>query len=102
MKTIALIPDFEVDLGGRLVPFTARALIKQVLDAPPSDGFTPSVMRERARIDAVLDGLPEDATELELEDADAKTLLKCVQSMRFGFRHKGLLDFCDAIEEGAK
>jgi hypothetical protein len=102
MKTINLIPDFELDLGGRKVPMTAKALVSQCLDSAPEGGFTVSTMRERQRVADVVDELEDGAGVLELEDQDAQTLLKCVQSMKWAIRHKSFIDFEDAIVEAVK
>lgn len=98
MKSIPLIPDFELDLGGRKVPMTAKALINQCLDNTPEGGFTVSVMRERQRVADAVDALEDEAEVLDLEDQDAQALLSCVRSMKWAIRHKGFIDFVDAVE----
>lgn len=80
-----------------------RKLVLQVIDAPPLDvqgqpmGFTPDLMRKRIRLSTVLEKLPEDATELELEDADTTELVTALSHVRWNRVSQWMLDFSDAV-----
>ena len=102
MKTIKLIPEFAIQAGPNIIKLDGKKLIAQCLDNPPQGGFTLSVMRERNRISEALDALPEDASELELEDADAVVLNKCVEEMKWGIRNKNIVLFAEEVAAGAK
>lgn len=73
-----------------------RDLIKMCLDNPPQGGFAMKDMKDRYRIEKLLEG---GGVTLELEDADAVNLKALVTSMRWGARHVDILTFCDAIED---
>jgi len=71
-------------------------LIKQSLNVVPEGGFTREDFKTRDRIEAYLgDGSNK---EIKMEDADAISLKKIVQSIKWTFRHEDLSDFLDQID----
>jgi hypothetical protein len=66
-------------------------LIRIALNSPPPGGFTPTVMRQRARIDDILDkSKPGDV--LKLEDADVETVKSALQGCQWLIRSKDLIE----------
>ena len=80
--------------GEKNVPHTTATLLRYCLDFPPQGGFTPSILKERARIDAKLDGVAVGAT-IDLEDADFATARKCAEDARWSVRHPDISKFLD-------
>lgn len=70
---------------------TFANLIVAALDVPPQGGFTPSVMRSRARVDAVL-SVAKAGDMVELEDADFETAKQAVASCPWQIRSPDLLE----------
>lgn len=66
-------------------------LIKSALDVPPQCGFTPSVMRARARVDEAL-SKSEPGGLIKLEDADFETAKQAVGSCPWQIRSSDLLE----------
>ena len=71
---------------------TTISMLRYCLDFPPQGGFTPSILRERARIDDVL-AKTEPGTEIQLEDADFAVARKCVEDARWNIRHPDITGF---------
>ncbi len=74
---------------------TYGKLIEACLDHPPDKGFSRKDLKERDRIEQAVQC---SNGELELEDADADILKRLVRVMRWGKRHRSILDFCDDVE----
>lgn len=80
---------------------TFADLISDALDFPPPEGFKPSTMRARARVDAALKketpciGAPDDPREypgiIEFEDADWQTAKEAVAAASWRIRSPDLL-----------
>ena len=88
------------------IPFRDRKMtfadiIRQCLDHAPANGFSFADIRERSRIEKVLDDMGDDG-DIMLEDADATNLKKIVDLMKWGIRHDDIIAFADAIEELVK
>ena len=92
MKRLEL-HDTVVSVGEETIG-TAE-LIKACLNNVPQGGLTPTDMRERLRI---LDQLDGANGVLDLEDADAVVLQRCVGQMRWTVVDRGIVEFCDAID----
>ena len=89
------IPQVQFTLkrdGADATGHTTVSMLKYCLDFPPQGGFTPSILRERARIDAACDSI-EVGGMLKLEDADFAVARKCVEEARWSLRHPDLLKF---------
>ena len=79
-------------------------LFKLCLYNVPKGGFDYAEMKKRSTLEGKLTELSsdkelEDSLEIDLEDADAKDLKKCVQEFRWGAMNKELLGFLDAVNE---
>lgn len=72
-------------------PASFSDLIRAALDAPPPGGFTPSIMRARARVDEAMSKV-EPGGLIELEDADFETAKNAVGSCPWQIRHADLLE----------
>lgn len=72
-----------------------RDLIEVVLDQIPNGGFTPKDIRDRNRIQKVIDNSRGDelAETLVFEDEDFKNLSALANTSRWGSRNADLLDF---------
>lgn len=70
-------------------------LIRAVLQAKPSDGFSPEETKARLRVLDVLDGCENHC--LALEDADAIKLQMCVKQMRWRILDRALDRFADDV-----
>ena len=89
------IPQVQFTIkGDSSIPHTTATLVRYCLDFPPQGGFTPSILKERARIDARLDGVAVGGT-IELEDADFATARKCAEDARWSVRHPDISKFLD-------
>lgn len=74
---------------------TYKELIRSCLNNVPQGGLDPEAMRERIKVLEVL----ESACEvLEIEDAVAETLKKCVESMKWAVVNKDVLALCDEVK----
>lgn len=71
-------------------------LIRACLDNPPPGGFSPKDLRERQRIDNTLSNMNGD--DIQLEDADAESLKRIVEQMRWAKRHADILMFYDDVK----
>lgn len=80
--------DIEVDYTG---------IIEHALDTPPQGGFTPKDIRERNRIQVVLDKCKDG--KIELEDADFSNLKEIIKNSRWGTRDKELQIFLEIFEK---
>ncbi len=72
-------------------------LIRTVASAPPQGGMTLETVRARCRVLDPLDMLPENATELLLEDGDYQTLVMALKAFQFGVATKDILTVSDGI-----
>jgi len=76
-----------------------RDLIEVVLDQVPQGGFSPKDIRDRNRIQKVIDESHKADNEeesdytLSFEDEDFKNLTKLVNESRWGSRSTDLVDF---------
>ena len=84
----------EVNISGSHQ--STASIVAACVNNPPKGGFSPDVMRSRIR---VLDALEDANGVLTLEDADAKTLSKCVAEMRWTICAQGILDFVDLVAD---
>lgn len=73
---------------------TTASLLRYCLDVPPQGGYTPAILRERARIEAALEKIKPGDT-IKLEDADFAVARKCVEESRWGFRHPDVTKFLE-------
>lgn len=79
-------------------------LIEVCLDILPQGGFSPSDIRDRNRIQNVIDKRDDDKKDLKkdslaFEDADWKNLKKIVNTSRWVIRHKDLQKFLDIFTD---
>ena len=65
---------------------------------PPDRGIDVAEMRRRHRVLDAIDALPEKATELPLEDADATVLADCTKTCRWAVVSSEILAFDDAVQ----
>lgn len=73
-----------------------KDFIEYALDVVPHGGFSPKDIRDRSRIQAVLD--EHESGELAFEDADFTNLKAIVESSRWGSRNKDVSDFINQFE----
>jgi hypothetical protein len=85
---------------------TTKDLIEVTLDIVPQGGFTPKDIRDRNRIQSVLDKLKDkkpkkegDSLMIELEDQDYENLKTVVNSSRWVSREKDLQIFLDSFKD---
>jgi len=97
MKTIKL-KDFSINVAGRVIKTSTREFIQQSIDHAPEKGFSVAEMRKRFRILEALHGLPVEAVELPLEDADFAALAACVKQMSWAILDKNILEFAEQFE----
>lgn len=77
-------------------PFDYAKLIQICLDHVTEKGLSRRELRNRARIEDVIEA---SNGKFDFEDADAENLKRIVnQDMRWGIRHKDILQFCDDVE----
>ncbi len=88
--------SFPLD-GTKNVETSYATILLLSLDSTPDGGFTPSVLRARARVDRVLSEAKPNA-DISLEDADFKTLRGAFSSTGWRFRHPAILDLLDILE----
>jgi hypothetical protein len=84
-------------------------LIEVTLDGIPQGGFTPKDIRDRNRIQTVVDNYrkPKEKAKadkapkpiLEFEDADYENLKHIVNNSRWASRDKALQDFLDVFQK---
>jgi len=91
-----VINDGKEKSESSLVAEMALSCTKQ----PTEKGFDVSEMRKRMRVVDVLEkAIEKKEKTINLEDADYDELKKCVDSMRWAIVDKGILEFCDLIED---
>jgi len=74
-------------------------LITHCLNVPPPNGYSPDEMRQRMRIeDVVQKAANEKAKLLKLEDADAKKLKQVCNSVTWQLMSHDLIGFIDAVD----
>lgn len=90
-----------IQQNGKFIDY--KQLIRNCLDDVPTSpatgaplGFSRSDMRDRDRIEIVID---KPGDEIKFEDTDADNLKRLVVSMRWAMRHKEILKFVEAVEE---
>ena len=71
-------------------------LLISVLDNPPREGFSPSVMRVRTKIVGALEAVPPGG-EITLEDADYDTVVSALKAMPWRVRSLDLISLFDAM-----
>jgi hypothetical protein len=81
-----------------------RDLIEVVLDQVPQGGFAPKDIRDRNRIQRVIDesresDKKENQDTLNFEDEDFKNLSTMVGTSRWGSRDKDLVDFLEIFDK---
>lgn len=91
MKTIPnKLTDIPLREPGSFATFAT--LIRDSLDYPPSTGgFTPAVMRARARVDSAVAKV-EPGGEIIFEDADYETAKSALQSCAWRLRSPYLIE----------
>lgn len=82
------------DGEGRLSLLTTTDFVKAALNHQPQGGYKAGDLRDRFR---VLDAIDKANGCLALEDADAKTLQRCVNETTWTVLHRDVLAFCDAV-----
>lgn len=70
--------------------FKYSDLIKVVCDKPPAQGWTTTIMKQRLRIQDIIEQSKE---VIELEDSDATAVSVLVKSMTWAIKHKDLVQF---------
>ena len=96
MKTF-LNHDVEISTGKT----NDYELMLTCLNNMPQGGFSPEEMHSRLRVvDVIKVDQEEGGTDsIELEDADAKVLQRCVEAMRWGVLDRGLLLFVERVRK---
>jgi hypothetical protein len=83
---------FSLTLPGEKLPVTTATLLKICLSVPPQGGFDYKTMRNRSKVEDLIDAVEPGGT-ITLEDADHAVAVQCVTAMRWGIRHKDLIKF---------
>lgn len=65
---------------------------------PTKGGLTLREMRKRNRVLDHLEGVDDDATHVDMEDADAATLQECVEAMQWAMVSTGIIAFGDDVK----
>ena len=77
---------------------TYADLAKLCLQQPAAGGFQVDAIRKRLRVlDVAEAAIAGQATTIEMEDEDAKTLQECVSAMRWGAVNATFVEFSDAV-----
>lgn len=100
IKTTSILEP-QIKQGGLPNNFaTTIDLIEASLDIIPNGGFTPKDLRDRNRIQSVLERFKAkpELKEVEFEDADFETLKTIVANSRWIVRHKDIVDFLSIFE----
>lgn len=77
-------------------------LIESCLDIVPQGGFTPKDIRERNRIQDVIDkyrAQEDQEKDIELEDQDYEALSRIITTSRWASRDKELFQFLSLFEK---
>jgi len=85
---IKTVDDFELDYTD---------LIEVALDTPPQGGFIPKDIRERNRIQKIMDEAKDGV--ISFEDADWENLKKIIKASRWMVRNKDLEKFLQLFED---
>lgn len=96
MKTIEL-KTFPGPEGAAGAPYQ-QAMV-QILGGAPARGLSTDELMKRVRVLEAIDALADGATELELEDADAATLLQAVNDHAWPAVIPGSGDFVKHIRK---
>ncbi len=72
-------------------------LVRIVMEVVPEKGLGVDEMRKRFRLLDLLDGLDSEATELQMEDADAACLSECEADARWTKLSREILQFSDDV-----
>ena len=83
--------------GDKDKEFDYKDLIEVALDVVPQGGFTPKDIRNRNRIQDVLD---KSTNIIEIEDADYDNLVKIIKDSRWTLRDSELNTFLQNFEDG--
>lgn len=98
IKTTSIL-ESQVKQGGSPSSFaTTVDLIEASLDIIPNGGFTPKDLRDRNKIQSVLEKAKPEPKEIEFEDADFENLKGIVSNSRWIIRHKDIVDFISQFE----
>lgn len=104
MKTlINLTVEGLKDEKGKSLDYAGA--IKVCLQTPPLNnmgqpsGYTPEIMRDRINIQDKIDCAND---KIELEDAEARTVVACVKETKWTKLDKSILKFIDDVEEQLK
>lgn len=89
MKTIE---NKKISIPGDIKKYSG--LITVCVQNPPQGGYDVDEMRKRIKI---IDIIEKGGTALVFEDADFDCLKQCVNSMRWAYMHKEILNFLDYI-----
>ena len=85
---------FSITIPGEKPIVTTATLLKICLSVPPQGGFDYKTMRDRSKVEDILDAV-ESGDTIALEDADYAVAVQCVTAMRWGIRHKDLVKFAE-------
>ena len=83
-------------LGNPEVVVDFKALLEMALDIIPQGGFTPKDLRERNRIQNVLE---KSKSDIKLEDTDYNNLKQIIINSRWLTRHVDLVEFINKFEK---
>lgn len=86
------IENKKVEIPGDINNYFDLILI--CIRQTPKEGYDIIEMRRRMK---VIDALEKEKNFVEIEDTDFISIKKCVNDMRWGIIHQGLIDFVDYI-----
>lgn len=94
------LKTYTLGRGDNAQELPATELMGVCLEHVPqqSGGLKLSEMRKRSRVLDQIEALPKGAAYLELEDADAATLQKCVEEMQWAKVSGGIIEFGDDVK----
>jgi len=96
MKTITL-KQTTLAVAGQQQALTTIELIKASINNVPQEGVDITEMQKRLRVAKAVE--ENDSKEvLVLEDADADTLRKCVDAMRWAIVDPFIVDFVESLQ----
>ena len=74
-------------------------IINAALNSPTKDGLSVEVILARGRVDRVLEALPADATQLEVNDAQYATIQAAAKGLLFSGRSVIVKTFVEDISQ---
>ncbi len=96
MKTINLYKEKEIVVqGGKEVEadLSTLDLLKATINSPVQGGYSIEEIATRLRLLDIFKGTHEEATSINIEDADFTALSKMVKDMRWTVLSKFILNF---------